>query len=268
MTKRKFTTKLEFISVDDLMIDDVYQRTVDLRQVKKIKENPLEDAFGTLHVGRRDDGRRFVVDGQHRLLGFREHYSFLPCTVFKSSGRSHEASVFKAINSARRQLRPVEVHICAVAAGDQESIELDDFCQSRGFIIGVGGWANIAAVRQLRDSYERKTLDWVLEVLCGFNSLHKWQKAEALKGGTIESLSDFILHYGHKLNGHQTSGRMASVLAKWSKDDWAANKGRARDGKKLREDRLFKWVAAWNRSRVAGKITIDAVADYARCQDA
>lgn len=92
---------LEELLVTNLWIDDQYQRPVDPVNLAR-KLNALRQGDRTFLglVARRDDGRYWVVDGQHHVLAARAcGLSRLPFLVFSSAGAQIEAMWFGRWNA-------------------------------------------------------------------------------------------------------------------------------------------------------------------------
>lgn len=121
---------LEWVALDQLMIDEAYQRSLENKSsITLIRNIATAWDWGLcqpLAVSRREDGRLFVVDGQHRLAAarLRGDLPHLPCVVSARSSAAEEAHTFVALNRNRRALNAVDVFKAALAAGDGDSREI------------------------------------------------------------------------------------------------------------------------------------------------
>jgi len=103
------TGVLRMLPVKQLKLDyDVHQRVNPMRAADIAKKFDWS-AFGVLFVMRRPDGSDYVVDGGLRLLAasMRGDIKRVPCMVYKSRGKRHEASVFMARNGQSRKQQRV-----------------------------------------------------------------------------------------------------------------------------------------------------------------
>ena len=93
--------------VDDLEVDHSYQRpeVSEFNTLATAREFSWA-AFGSVIVMERESGRKFIVDGQQRWLAAkRRGIDKIPCLVFKSDGRDHEALAFCRLNTNRKPVR-------------------------------------------------------------------------------------------------------------------------------------------------------------------
>ncbi|HGG04776.1 MAG TPA: hypothetical protein ENK28_04905 [Aliiroseovarius sp.] len=117
-----------FVDVADLLIDDAYQRRIEVRgwkNVQRIAENFEWSKFSALMVSRRADGRFAIIDGQHRahaaaLLGLKQ----VPALIFELTPRE-EASAFSWINGSVTAMTPNQVFKAALAAFEPWAVQCD-----------------------------------------------------------------------------------------------------------------------------------------------
>lgn len=121
----------------EINIDSSYQRNIYDGRVSTIAKNWRWEAFGRLLVGRRTDGRLFIVDGQHRLLAARKRSDIkeLPCVVFNSRGSDHEADVFLVTNTARGPMTILQKFKALLIIGDPIAMAIKDTADALGLII-------------------------------------------------------------------------------------------------------------------------------------
>ena len=134
---------LQYCTPDQLGVDPLYQRDLDARSrqlINRIAGNWDWNLFQPLVVARRDDGRLFVVDGQHRLAAarLRRDVMQLPCVIFASAAPAEEADVFVKLNQERRPLSAYALYNAALATGDEAAIALDTILRQTGWSF-VGG---------------------------------------------------------------------------------------------------------------------------------
>ena len=108
------------IAVDELKIDYSYQRhEVSDRNTLALARGFSWVAFNSIVVMERQNGDKYVVDGQQRLLAVKRRGDIrdVPCVLFKSDGRDHEARAFIALNVRRVKVPAVAKFIASVSAG-------------------------------------------------------------------------------------------------------------------------------------------------------
>lgn len=115
---------LTFLLLDQLEIDEAYQRSIDTpgsqSMIRQIARGWNWDLCQPLFVARREDGRMFVVDGQHCLAAarLRGDIAQLPCIVSFTNGVTQEARLFSEFNRRRRPPSPLDLYFSDLAAGD------------------------------------------------------------------------------------------------------------------------------------------------------
>lgn len=133
---------LQYCAPDELNIDESYQRSLDVAAsqtlIRKIAMYWDWGLCQPLFVARRDDGRLYVVDGQHRLAAARLRGDIwqLPCVVSSFASAAEEAASFVALNQMRRPLNRLQLYRAAVAGGDPEAIAIQAALEANGLWIG------------------------------------------------------------------------------------------------------------------------------------
>jgi hypothetical protein len=119
---------LEWRAVGELLIDPVYQRSVDTGPsqtlIRKIAMFWDWGLCQPLAVSRRPDGALTIVDGQHRASAakLRGDIPHLPCVITSYANCGDEAAAFVALNQMRRPLSALDLFKAAVAAEDTEAL--------------------------------------------------------------------------------------------------------------------------------------------------
>lgn len=152
---------LQYCTPSQLRVDPAYQRQLDDRSARLIRTIASRWDWRLcqpLSVACRQDGRLFVVDGQHRLEAARMRGDIqqLPCVVTHSTSAADEAQAFVALNQSRRPLTAYALFNAAVAGGDEQAVTLARLIASAGLqIVGAAGFQdwkpgqvnNISAIR-------------------------------------------------------------------------------------------------------------------------
>lgn len=130
------------VSVDDLKIDHAYQR-VEVSENNTLAIARAFDwvAFNSIVVMERANGDKYVVDGQQRLLAARRRGDIrdVPCVLFKSDGRDHEARAFLSLNVRRKNVTAVAKFNASVRAGMNPEKQIADWLATQGLVVTEDG---------------------------------------------------------------------------------------------------------------------------------
>lgn len=132
---------IEWIKVDRLSIDAVYQRSTDndasRRLITSIAAHFDWRLCAPLVVSRRPDGTLSVIDGQHRTLAakMRGDIPHMPCCVFNYSGPEEEARMFISANRARKPMNRLDDFHAALAAADEDALEINRLVNEAGLTV-------------------------------------------------------------------------------------------------------------------------------------
>ncbi|MYL97925.1 ParB N-terminal domain-containing protein [Novosphingobium sp. FGD1] len=132
---------IEWIKVDRLSIDAVYQRSTDndasRRLIASIAANFDWRLCAPLVVSRRPDGTLSVIDGQHRTVAakMRGDIPHMPCCVFNYSSPEEEARMFISANRARKPMNRLDDFHAALAAADEDALEINRLVTEAGLTI-------------------------------------------------------------------------------------------------------------------------------------
>lgn len=129
---------LEWRSVGELLIDPIYQRSIDTGPSQAlIRRIAMFWDWGLcqpLAVSRRPDGALTIVDGQHRVSAakLRSDIPHLPCVITSYRSAGDEAAAFVALNQMRRPLSALDLFRAAIAAEDKEALLILDCVTAAG----------------------------------------------------------------------------------------------------------------------------------------
>lgn len=134
--------KLVTLRKSEILIDDEYQRDVrvDDQKVLRIAARWSWIACGALIVGKRLDGRLYVIDGQHRLRAAlkRSDIRDLPCVVFESTGSREEAEAFLRANRNRKPMTAMQAFKAMVSSGDKTALAVQQMVEKAGLKMAKG----------------------------------------------------------------------------------------------------------------------------------
>lgn len=134
---------LQYLLPQQLEIDPAYQRTLEAAAsqtlVRQIAMFWNWDLCQPLVVARRDDGRLYVIDGQHRLEAARMRGDIhqLPAVVVQYASVADEAASFVNLNQRRRPLNRLQIYRAALASGDDEARKIQAALEVVGLRIGT-----------------------------------------------------------------------------------------------------------------------------------
>jgi hypothetical protein len=132
------------VPVDELKVDHAYQRPeVSERNTLALARGFNWVAFNSIVVMERANGDKFVVDGQQRLLAARHRGDIpaVPCVLFKSDGRDHEARAFISLNVRRTNVPAVAKFNASVRAALNPEKQIADWLSTQGLEVTEDGKA-------------------------------------------------------------------------------------------------------------------------------
>jgi hypothetical protein len=141
---------IEWVKPDHFCVDPTYQRSVEnhtsQRLIASIAANWDWRLCAPLIASKRHEGTRVIIDGQHRWAAAlrRGDVDFLPCALFVYDSPEEEARMFILANRARKAMSRLDDFHAAIAAGDEDALEIRDLVQQAGlrvarFVSASGG---------------------------------------------------------------------------------------------------------------------------------
>lgn len=136
MRRKMSTNHLPFAS---LVFDSQVQRSVIPARVRWFKENWDFEQVGAITVSVREDGKAYVIDGQHRVrtaieLGYGG--TKVLCHTYRGLTLEEEAEKFLALNNAR-PVTPVDKYKVGLVARDPVCLGVRDTLAHYGLRIGA-----------------------------------------------------------------------------------------------------------------------------------
>lgn len=132
---------IEWIHLHRLSIDGAYQRSTDneasRRLIASIAAHFDWRLCAPLVVSRRADDTLAIIDGQHRWMAAsrRDDIPQLPCCVFRYGSPEEEARMFILANRARKPMNRLDDYHAAVAAADDDALEIQQLVADAGLRI-------------------------------------------------------------------------------------------------------------------------------------
>jgi hypothetical protein len=130
------------VAVDELKIDHAYQRhEVSEQNTLALARGFNWVAFNSIVVMERENGDKYVVDGQQRVLAAKRRGDIreVPCVSFKSDGREHEARAFIALNVRRVKVPAVAKFNASVRAALTPEKQISEWLCTLGLSVTDDG---------------------------------------------------------------------------------------------------------------------------------
>lgn len=130
--------ELAWLPLDQLVIDDDYQRPLgreNWRKIEKIAAAFSWSHFSPIVVARRGDHLFCVIDGQHRChAALAAGLSQVPCMIVALDQRG-QAGAFTAINGAITFMRAEQVYRAALIAGEPWALDCQRVVAAAGCLL-------------------------------------------------------------------------------------------------------------------------------------
>lgn len=141
--KNKWNTETGSFGTDamidkwDLNVDTSYQRNISETRIKAISSGWRWEGVGKLVVAEREDGKLFVVDGQHRLIAARKRsdVNMLPCLVYRSNSIAEEAELFLLLNTGRGPMGALQRFKSLVITKNPIALSIKSVAEDLGLVI-------------------------------------------------------------------------------------------------------------------------------------
>jgi hypothetical protein len=196
--------KYRKLPMEQLFIDDRYQRELSQRRVAKMADQFDENKIGVLEVSQRKPDKYAVFDGQHRLAVLeRIGANDAPCLVHEGLTPRQEAELFVSIQTERKRPQAVERFIAEVFAQEPTTLAIWEILQERGIEVGMpqgkGSQSDLTvlgAVTAALRVFEAGNLAETLDVL-----LTAWEgERKLLDANMLEGMSAFLTLYGPRIS--------------------------------------------------------------------
>lgn len=122
---------LQWIKIEQLVVDDRYQRELKIgnwKAIRKIAASFKWSRFSPVFVAPIEGGRFAIIDGQHRthaaaICGFSE----VPCQIVQMSLEEQAAS-FAAVNGLVTKVTLWQIYKAALTAGEEWAVACSETC--------------------------------------------------------------------------------------------------------------------------------------------
>ncbi len=207
----------ELIPIQNLVSSQEYQRGLSPSQVDNAAANFDLHQINPVKVSRRD-GVNYVVNGQHtieivaQVSGSRECPVW--CMIYDDLSYQHEADVFANQMKFVRPLKPYEIFMANIEAGNAKQLMIRDLVESYSLCIGTTrSYGVIAAVSTVEVIYEKfgyHVLDRTLRLCVG-----TWEgDMDSLSANVLNGIARLVYTYGDQLRDDAFKERVGGVSIK------------------------------------------------------
>lgn len=202
---------VEQVRIRDIRFDERINRHVAPGKVKKITEefNPL--GLGTAVVSAQADGIFLCLDGQHRILGAKNHWGEngrVRCEVHHGLTREEEAAMIGLLND-RTGMRAYDRFKANLEARDKTACGIADCLAEAGLRASdVTGDGNVTAISSVETIY--KLGDEILRVTLALATSSWGIKASAVQGDVLLGLGRVVHRYWSLIDLKALGRRLAS----------------------------------------------------------
>jgi len=125
--------------LDELRIDDRYQRARSDAKVNAIRANFQPNACQPVSVSHRGDGSRYLVDGQHRAavlqsLGLKSW----PALIYRKLSRADEARMWAELNTRHTKPSTARRFRAALEFREPEALAINEVVKGAGMRVNCG----------------------------------------------------------------------------------------------------------------------------------
>ncbi|MGM9331304.1 DUF6551 family protein [Streptomyces murinus] len=242
------------VQVTGLSIDPQAQRTLNERRAQKIANRMVSEALGSIIVSQRDDGSRYIVDGQHRwracvLAGINT----VIAEVHHGLTQAQEAMLFLIKNQESHKPRAIDEFCVGLTGGVLLYVDTDRVLKKHALSLGstsTNGVGAVSGLLQMTERYGADVLDRTLTV-----AEAAWgRSAETWDGSLLGGIGMFLGRWGDLIDDEELAKKILGMgtAAKWRSEILSqSSRGGFRSGgtgsRVTTSYRLF--VAAWNKGR-------------------
>jgi len=204
----------EQIAIKNLVSNQEYQRNLSYQHIQRLVANFDLRQINPVKVSRRD-GLNIVMNGQHTIEGVvlasGSRETPVWCMVYDDLDYEEEADVFANQQKYVKVLRPYEIFMAHIEAGNDKQLMIKSVVESYGLLLlpsrGPGGICAIATLEFLFDKYGYHTLDRALR-LC----VTAWEGDPlSLSANMLKGIARLIAAFGDGLKDDGFRDRVGSL---------------------------------------------------------
>lgn len=210
--------EFRMVAPTSLLVDETYQRELSERSrrlIRRIVGNWRWRSFKPPVVAETEDGLE-VIDGQHTAIAAASHPGIaeIPVMVVRAGGVADRAQAFIGHNRDRLAITPTQLHVSAIAAGDEEALSIQTVCAAAGVrilknknpqeVYDTGDTMALAGIRKLIERRgglaAAEILKLLVEAECAPVTITVMRGVEALiydpqYGVTAERVADLLQRF-------------------------------------------------------------------------
>ena len=130
-----FPSRTEKVVINQLRVDETYQRPVSKAKVNKIVKNFNPIGMGPILVSEREDGSLWIFDGQHRVEALKILGELVwEVTIYSGMALKDEATAFRLLQEGSKA-NAAERYVSELAAGVEETLSIENALNQIGFTV-------------------------------------------------------------------------------------------------------------------------------------
>lgn len=209
------------VPIDDLTIDKQAQRTLNERRAQKLASEFIPEAVGTIIISQRENGDKFIVDGQHRWRASQLlDYDTVVCEVHKGLTQTEEAILFLIKNRESSRPSALDEYKIGLTGGIPLFVDTEAVLQKHGLAMGATSVNAVGAVNgvlRITDKYGADILNRTLDV-----AEEAWGRTpETWDGMLLGGLGEFLGRHGEQITSDSELARKVGKKApawKWKSE--------------------------------------------------
>ena len=198
-------SEITTLPLEDLLIDTDYQRNIDPDRVSRMAHAWNPDLVGIIVVNQRENGKFYVVDGQHRVAAMNRLDNYPETVVvqlFRGLDKEEEALLFWKLDSVRANLTTGAAFKARLVANDADALAIFDAGLKAGFQMdpALGNIpGNLRCWATLDQVYRRVGASGLTDILTILRQA--WpNETNAGSAPVIRGMELFANHYGNRID--------------------------------------------------------------------
>lgn len=207
------------IHISLLHVDPIVQRALDPHRAAVMAEKFNPSAVGALIVNQRDDGKYFIIDGQHRHAAavIAKYDGKLNCIVHPGLPIAEEAALFLALNDSKL-VQAIDKFRMRVLANEPDAVAINEIIEKYGWrtatSIANGSFAAVAAIEKVYNGAgvlsAGKYPVLVKYVMWTINNA--WGRdAAGAHAAIVGGIGQLFARYGQRVDGKKLAAEMAQL---------------------------------------------------------
>ncbi|WP_182358939.1 DUF6551 family protein [Tomitella gaofuii] len=249
------------IAVNELKIDPEAQRTLNERRAQKLAKEFIPEAVGTVIVSERENGDKYIVDGQHRWRASQIlDCETVVCEVHKGLSQTEEAILFLIKNRESSKPSALDEYHIGLTGGIPVFVDTQKALDAHDLTMGNSGTNSVGAVNgvlRITEKYTARVLDRTLSV-----AEEAWGRTpETWDGMLLGGIGEFIGRHGDQVTDDSELAKKIGKKGpawKWKGEIHALSTagGTQHSGTGGRVMTCYSQVVVtWNRGRRVGSAT-------------